>query len=76
MKLLEFRTLLARHPEAILRFQRPDGSLLPVHAHVSEVARVEKHYIDCGGVLRADAFCRLQTWVADNVNHRLSATKL
>ena len=46
MKLLEFRTLLARHPEAILRFQRPDGSLLPVHAHVSEVARVEKHYID------------------------------
>lgn len=76
MKLLEFQTLLARHPEAILRFQRPDGSLLPIHAHVSEVARVEKHYIDCGGVLRADAFCRLQTWVADDVDHRLSAGKL
>lgn len=76
MKLLEFRTLLERHPEAILRFQRPDGTVLPIHAHVSEVARVEKHYIDCGGVLRADAFCRLQTWVADDVDHRLSASKL
>jgi len=76
MKLLEFRTLLSRHPEAILRFQRPDGTVLPIHAHVSEVARVEKHYIDCGGVLRADAFCRLQTWVADDVDHRLSAAKL
>ena len=76
MKLLEFRTLLTRHPDALLRFQRPDGSLLPIHAHVSEVARVEKHYIDCGGVLRADAFCRLQTWVADDVDHRLSAAKL
>ena len=76
MKLLEFRALLSQHPDALLRFQRPDRSLLPIHAHVSEVARVEKHYIDCGGVLRADAFCRLQTWVADDVEHRLTAGKL
>lgn len=76
MTLLEFRTRLEDHPEAILRFRRPDGAFLPLHAHVSEVARVEKHYIDCGGVLRADAFCRLQTWVADDVDHRLSAAKL
>lgn len=76
MTLLEFRTRLEDHPEAILRFQRPDGTSLPIHAHVSEVARVEKHYIDCGGVLRADAFCRLQTWVADDVDHRLNAGKL
>jgi len=76
MTLLDFRTLLARQPEALLRFRRPDGTFLPIHAHVSEVARVEKHYIDCGGVLRADAFCRLQTWVADDVDHRLSAAKL
>lgn len=76
MKLLEFRTLLSQHPSAILRFQRPDGIFLPTHAHVSEVARVEKHYIDCGGVLRADAFCRLQIWVADDLDHRLDAGKL
>jgi hypothetical protein len=76
MKLIEFRALLSQHADALLRFQRPDGSLLPIHAHVSEVARVEKHYIDCGGVLRADAFCRLQTWVADDVEHRLTAGKL
>ena len=76
MTLLEFRTRLEDHPEAILRFKRPDGTSLPIHAHVSEVARVEKHYIDCGGVFRADAFCRLQTWVADDVDHRLSAAKL
>lgn len=76
MKLIEFRALLSQHADALLRFQRPDGSLLPIHAHVSEVARVEKHYIDCGGVLRADALCRLQTWVADDVEHRLTAGKL
>jgi hypothetical protein len=76
MTLLEFRTQLEGHPDAVLRFRRPDGAFLPLYAHVSEVARVEKHYIDCGGVLRADAFCRLQTWVADDVDHRLSAGKL
>jgi len=76
MKLLEFRALRSQHADAPLRFQRPDGPLLPIHPHVSEVARVEKHYIDCGGVLRADAFCRLQTWVADDVEHRLTPGKL
>ena len=76
MHLSEFKVLLAQNPERNLRFQLPDGTMIPAHAHVSEVARVEKHFIDCGGVLRADAFCRLQTWVYEDTHHRLSAGKL
>ena len=32
--------------------------------------------MDCGGALRNDSWCRLQTWVADDVDHRLTAGKL
>ncbi len=76
MNLAEFKAVLASAPQAAVRFQLPDGSSLAAHAHVTEVARFEKHFIDCGGTERTDAFCRLQTWVADDVDHRLSAGKL
>lgn len=59
-----------------LRFLLPDGALVAAHAHVTEVARVEKHFMDCGGTLRAEVLCRLQTWVADDFEHRLTAGKL
>ena len=76
MKLAEFKSHLARHPWLPLRFVLPDGTKVAAHAHVTEVARIEKRFIDCGGTLRADAFCRLQLWVADDVEHRLRAEKL
>jgi len=76
MKLIDFKTHLARYPERPLRFVLPDGTQVPAHAHVTEVAHVEKRFIDCGGMLRADAFCRLQLWVADDLEHRLTAEKL
>jgi hypothetical protein len=47
-----------------------------VHSHVTEVARIDKRFIDCGGTLRTESFCRLQTWFADDVEHRLTAGKL
>jgi hypothetical protein len=43
---------------------------------VTEVARINKRFIDCGGTLREDSMCRLQTWVADDYDHRLTASKL
>lgn len=64
------------YPESTIRFELPDGHLSPAHAHVTEVARIDKHFIDCGGSVRKDSLCRLQTWVADDVGHRLSAKKL
>lgn len=76
MTVHELREHLQRHADKGIQFRLPEGQLLPAHAHVSEVARIEKRFIDCGGVLRNDRFCRLQTWVADDVDHRLGAAKL
>src|SRR5688572_7649636 len=76
MKLLELKNVLAAQPEARLRFLLPNGEFVPAHVHVTEVARVDKRFIDCGGTLRTESFCRLQTWHANDVEHRLTAGKL
>ena len=76
MKLSELKSRLAAHPELNLRFILPTGEPVATHAHVTEIARVDKRYVDCGGTLREDHFCRLQTWVAEDVHHRLTAGKL
>ncbi len=76
MKLSIFREVLQSEPDGNLRFTLPDGSLIPAHAHVTEVARVSKRFVDCGGTLREEITCRLQVWVADDTEHRLSPGKL
>jgi hypothetical protein len=76
MKLSELKTVLGQNPAAHLCFILPNGSAIPAHAHVSDVARVEKRFIDCGGTLRTETLCRLQTWHSDDVDHRLTAGKL
>jgi hypothetical protein len=76
MKLHELKKHLASNPGWNLRFILPNGTPVPAHAHVTEVARVDKKYIDCGGSFRTDSYCRLQTWVAEDVQHRLTARKL
>jgi hypothetical protein len=54
----------------------PDGAFVPAHFHVTEVGRVQKDFIDCGGTTRSTAACVLQVWVADDTAHRLDTTKL
>lgn len=54
----------------------PDRSFVPVHYHITEVGRVQKDFIDCGGTVRSKTSCVLQVWVADDVDHRLDTTKL
>ncbi|MEJ0088893.1 MAG: DUF6428 family protein [Limisphaerales bacterium] len=76
MTLHEFKKILAQKPDAHVRFQLPAGDLTPAHIHVTEVARIDKRFIDCGGMLRNDSLCRLQTWFADDTDHRLTAGKL
>lgn len=76
MKLNELKKILTQNPAALVRFQLPNGDFTPAHAHVTEVARIDKRFIDCGGALRTNALCRLQTWFADDVEHRLTAGKL
>ena len=67
---------LRDHPEHQLRFLLPDGGFIPAHAHVTEVGRVDKTFLDCGGTARRTSSLCLQTWVADDVDHRLHAAKL
>jgi hypothetical protein len=76
MKLSAFRNALRNHPHEALAFRFPDGSSVPAHAHVTEVGRTEKTFLDCGGTRRHLAVCSLQIWTADDFAHRLPAGKL
>jgi hypothetical protein len=49
---------------------------VPAHFHVTEVGRVQKDFIDCGGTTRSTVSCLLQVWVAHDTTHRLTAGKL
>jgi len=53
-----------------------DSSFIPEHYHITEVGRLKKDFVDCGGTLRSVCSCVLQVWVADDTDHRLDATKL
>lgn len=76
MKLVAFKNELKKHPDRNVRFLLPNGEAVPAHAHVTEVARIDKRFIDCGGTLRNDTNCRLQTWFSDDTDHRLTSGKL
>src|SRR4051812_18259434 len=76
MKLHELKSHLASHPGLNVRFTLPGGARIPAHAHVTEVALLSKKFVDCGGTFRTDSLCRLQTWVADDLHHRLNAGTL
>jgi len=68
--------LLALDGEAALHMMLPSGEFLPAHFHITEVGRVGKKFVDCGGTLRESASCLLQVWSSHDVDHRLSAGKL
>jgi hypothetical protein len=74
MKLSEVKTALS-HLNT-LGFQLPDGSKLPGHFHVTEVGKVTKHFIDCGGTVRLEEVVNFQLWNADDFDHRLHPEKL
>jgi hypothetical protein len=54
----------------------PDRSFIPAHYHITEVGRLSKDFVDCGGTVRSTRSCLLQVWVANDVDHRLETTKL
>lgn len=58
-----------------ISFKLPDGSYLPSHFHVTEVGRVTKHFIDCGGVTRTENAANFQLWEAGDYDHRLAPQK-
>ena len=76
MQLSEFKKALSENTGRNIRFVLPTGSKVPSHAHVTEVARIDKKFIDCGGTQRTETVCRLQTWFQDDTDHRLTTGKL
>ena len=76
MNVKEFRAVLEANPGAKMHFMLPDSSFVPAHYHITEVGRVRKDFIDCGGTVRSLSSCLLQIWVATDVDHRLETTKL
>jgi len=74
MKLSEVKSAL-KSLETI-GFLLPDGSLVPSHFHVTEVGKVSKHFIDCGGTVRQEDVVNFQLWNADDYDHRLHPEKL
>jgi hypothetical protein len=73
MKLLEFKTALQQvtYPTLLL----PNGTHVPGHFHVTELALISKNFIDCGGVARLERKLTFQLWVANDLDHRLTALK-
>ena len=59
-----------------IAFQLPNGELVPPHFHVTEVGRVAKNFIDCGGTVRKEEVVNFQLWSADDYDHRLHPEKL
>lgn len=68
--------LLDSHAESRLHIMLQSGEFVPDHFHITEVGRVQRDFIDCGGTRRESVSCLLQVWVADDVEHRLVAGKL
>jgi hypothetical protein len=76
MTVAEFHRLLLAHPEEKMHWMLPDKSFIPTHYHITEVGRLQKDFIDCGGTVRSLTSCLLQIWVANDTEHRLETTKL
>ena len=74
MKLSEIKSKLSALDQ--IAFQLPNGTLVPSHFHVTEVGKVTKDFIDCGGTVRHEEVVNFQLWEANDYDHRLHPEKL
>lgn len=74
MKLSQIKSALKNLSS--IAFQLPSGDLVPRHFHVTEVGKVTKHFIDCGGTVREESVVNFQLWEANDYDHRLPPEKL
>jgi len=70
------KAALAAAPSLPLTVIWTDGEAIEPHFHVTEVGRVQKDFVDCGGTVRRSVTCLLQTWVGDDLDHRIVGEKL
>ncbi len=59
-----------------IAFKLPNGDLVPSHFHVTEVGKITKNFIDCGGVIRNEEIANFQLWEANDYDHRLHPERL
>ncbi|WP_299061780.1 DUF6428 family protein [uncultured Polaribacter sp.] len=57
-------------------FQLPNGEMVAAHFHVTEVGKITKDFIDCGGKVRSEVVINFQLWEERDYNHRLHPEKL
>lgn len=76
MTLDEFKALLQTHADKAFQFTLPTGDAVPTSFHITEVGRVQKAFIDCGGSLHHVDTCHLQAWVGADADHRIASGKL
>jgi len=74
MKLTEIKSHLKSLDHII--FKLSDGSIVPSHFHITEIGRIQKRFIDCGGTIRDETKINFQLWTAEDHDHRLSVSKL
>ncbi|MCG2461036.1 DUF6428 family protein [Flavobacteriaceae bacterium F89] len=74
MKLSEFKSALAS--VQTLNIQLPNGNPVPSHFHVTEIGKVSKQFMDCGGKIRNEQSINFQLWEARDFDHRINPEKL
>ena len=74
MKLSEIKNHLSTLKN--IAFKLPNGALVKPHFHVTEVGRITKDFIDCGGQLRSERVVNFQLWEEKDYDHRLHPEKL
>jgi hypothetical protein len=76
MNLDDFATALRNNPDKLISLVMPNGAAIPSHFHITEIGKVVKDFVDCGGTRRSSVSCMLQTLVANDTDHRISTSKL
>lgn len=70
------RSILTASADLPITVIWPDGEPIEAHFHVTEVGRVQRDFVDCGGTVRRVVSCLLQTWVGNDTDHRITGGKL
>lgn len=68
--------VLNNNLSASIRFILPNYEFVESHFHVTEIGRVKKDFISCGGTYYSEESCVLQLWVWKDEDHRVNSEKL
>ena len=76
MTVAALKVALAQAPDRVLSVVWPDGEPIEPYFHVTEIGRVQRDFVDCGGTVRRQVTCLLQTWLGEDTGHRLTGGRL